>query len=212
LGNSRGGGMIRWNAKSPLAQFIDRLVARLAGANQPDDFINVHHRINQALENVPALLRLFQLEARAPDNHLFAMIDEVFDHLLEAHRAWLTIHQGNVDHADGDFARRVLEKLPHDQIGIGIALQIDDDAHLVLSPGMVVGVSDVLKQVLFHAIADGLDDRLAHDAVGQLGDDDLTFAVFLLLDMHFGAHGYSPAAGGIAFDDAVAPANDAGGW
>jgi hypothetical protein len=41
-------------------QFFDRFVARLAGADQPDDFVDVADGENQAFENMLALLRLFR--------------------------------------------------------------------------------------------------------------------------------------------------------
>src|SRR5205814_841026 len=133
---------------------------------------DIHNRVDQSFENVPALLRLFQLKARAADDHLAAMIDEMLDQLLEPHGARLAVHQRDVDHADGDLARRVLEQLPHDQFGIGVALQIDNDADLVLPPGMIVGVADFLEQVLLDTLADRFQYRLANDAIRKLVDDD----------------------------------------
>ena len=144
-------------------------------------------------------------------DHFFAVLDEVLDQLLEPHRARLAVHQRDVDHRDGDLARGVLVELAHDELGVRIPLEIDDDPALVLAAGVVVDVGDVLDAVVLHGVGDGGDDRLADDAVGDLIDDDLRAPVLERLGVHLGLKGQAAAAGLVAVDDAVEAADDPAG-
>ncbi len=203
--------MIGGDAERAGAQFADGLLARLARTNELHHFVDVADGVDQAFEDVAALLGLFQQVARAPDDHLFAMGDEVLDQLLEPHRARLAVDQRDVDHAHRDLARRVFVELVDDDVRIGVALEVDDDAALVLPAGMVVGVADVLDGIPLHRLGDGFDDGLADHAVGDLVDDDDRLAALGLLDVHLGAEGQPPAAALVAFDNAIPPADGAAG-
>ena len=60
-----------------------RFVGRLAAANDLDDFVDVVERDAVAFEEVRALFGLAQIVARAPRDDVFAVRDEVLEHLLE---------------------------------------------------------------------------------------------------------------------------------
>src|SRR5690606_24989090 len=98
-----------------------------------------------------------------------------------------------------------------DDVGISIALEVDDDAAAVLAAGMVVDVGDILDDALFDGFGDGFDDALADDAIGHLVDDDRGAAALFFLGVKFGADGHFAAAGFIAVDDSVAAADDPAG-
>ena len=136
--------------KALLAQLLDRLLARLAAADQLDHFVDVAHREDQAFEDVPALLRLAEQEPRPAGDDFLAVLDEVLDQLLQPHRPRLAVHQRDVDHRHRDLARRVLVELVDDHVRVGVALQVDHDPALVLPAGVVVDVGDVLDQVVLH--------------------------------------------------------------
>ena len=136
--------------EGPLAQFADGFLARLAAADELDDFVDIDDREDKAFENMPALLRFAELEVRPPGDDFLAMLDEMLDQFLQPHRARLAVDQRDVDHADGDLARRVLIKLIDDHVRIGVALQVDDDAAGMLAAGFVVDGADVLDGFLLH--------------------------------------------------------------
>jgi hypothetical protein len=212
LGNLRRIRVARRDAEAALAQLLDRLLARRARANELDHLVDVHDGEDQTFEDVAALLRLLEQEPRPAGDDFLAVRDEVLDQLLQAHRARLTVHQRDVDHAHRDLARRVFVELVDDDLRVGVALEVDDDADLVLPAGFVVDPADVVDDALLHRLGRRFDDRLADDAVGDLVDDDGGAAALLLfLDVHFGAQADSAAAGRVAFDDPVLPADHAAG-
>ena len=125
-----------------------------------------------------ALLVLLEQKARPPGNDVFPVLDEMMNQLLQPHRARLAVHQRDVDDANGDLAWGVLIKLIDDDIGIGVALQVHHDPALVFPAAVIVDVTDVLDEVLLHALRDGFDDRAANDPIGDLGNDNNLFAAF----------------------------------
>src|SRR5690606_629052 len=188
-------------------QLLDGFFACLAGADQAHDFVDIAHGEDQAFEDVPALLRLFQQEPRAADDHFLAVLDEVLNQLFQAHRPRLTVHQCDVDHRYRDLARRELVELVDDDVRVGVALQVDHHAHLVLAAAVVVGVGDAGDVAALRGFGDRLQHGHARHAVGQLADHHDRAAAFLLFGFDLGAQRHFAAAGGVAFDDAAAPAD-----
>ena len=81
------------------------------------------------------------------------------------------VDDGEHDDAEGLLHRRQLVELVEHDVGVGVALQLDDDAHAV-AVRLVAQVGDALDPLLVHQLGDALDEaRLVH-LVGDLGDDD----------------------------------------
>src|SRR5688572_11317865 len=132
LGNLRRKRMVDGDAEGAEAQLFDRLLTRLARADQTDHFIDVADGEDETFQDVRPLLRLFQQELCPPGDDHLAVGDEVLNELLQPHRARLAVDQRDVDHAHRDLARRVLVELVDDELRVGVALQVDHDADLVL--------------------------------------------------------------------------------
>src|SRR5688572_12863771 len=209
LGDLRRKWMIHRDAERAEAQLFDRLLARLARANQTDDLIDVADGEDETFQDVRPLLRLFQQELRPPSDDDFAVRDEVLDQLLQPHRARLAVDQRDVDHAHRDLARRVLVKLVDHELRVCVALEVDDDADLVLAARLVVDRADVVDQPLLHGLGDAFDDVLANDPVRDLVDDDALPPIAALFDAHLRAEHDASAAGAVALDDAVLAADRA---
>ena len=65
-------------------------------------------RLEQALEDVRAVLRLLEVELAAAADDLAAVVDEELEGRLEADRARLAVDQGQHVHGEGGLHRRVL--------------------------------------------------------------------------------------------------------
>ena len=114
-----------------------------------------------------------------------------------------------------DLQRGELEQLVADDLGVGAALALDDEAHAVAA-GVVVHVGDVGDLLLLHAVDDLIDDRGLEQLVGDLVDDDeglveRAAARVFGLDVGAPADGDLAAAGGVAVDDAGHAADRAAG-
>ena len=78
----------------------------------------------------------------------------------------------------------VAVELVQDDVGDGIAPELDDDAHAV-AVGFVPELGDALDLLLAHELADALDEvRLVH-LEGDLGEDDRLALAAQLLDVPF---------------------------
>jgi hypothetical protein len=180
------------------------------GADEGDDGVEVVERDLEALEDVQALLRLAQLEDRAPGDDFLAMLDE--DQQRVAQREQLRPAADDRQHVDAERVLQLahLEELVLHDLGNGVALELDDDAHAV-AIRLVAQVRDALEALLGHQLGDALDEaRLVH-LVGQLADDQARAPlVAAVLDLDFGAHGQHAAAGRIGLVDRAAPVDVAG--
>ena len=72
---------------------------------------------------------------------------------------------------------RHLEELVEDDVGVGVAFYVYDDAH-ALSACLVVDVRDAVYFSFLDEVGDVLDELCFVYAVGYLGDDD--FVVLLV--------------------------------
>ncbi len=86
-----------------------------------------------------------------------------------------------------------IELVQHD-VGLGVALQLDDDAHAV-AVALVAQIGDALDQLVAHGLGDALDQLRLVDLVGHLGEDDRVAILADLLDVGLGAHDDRAAAG-----------------
>ena len=151
-----------------------------------------------------------QLEGRAAGDDLPAVLDEDLQGPLERQQARLAVHQRQQLHAEGRLQRRVLEELVEDLLGLGAALELDDDAHAA-AVGLVAQIGDVVQAAFTRQLGDALDERRLVDLVGQLGDDDAVARAGHLLDVGHAAHDDAPLAGAVGLDDPLAADDHASG-
>ena len=92
---------------------------------------------------------------------------------------------------------RVLVKLVEDDALVLAALELDHEAR-ALAVGLVAHVGDAGDCAFVDQLGDALDDEVAVDLVGDLGEDDVLLAALELLDVRAGADRDRAAAGGVA--------------
>ena len=98
-------------------------------------------------------------------------------------------------------------ELVEDDVGFGVALQFDDDAHPV-AVALVAQLGNAFDQLFADGLGDALDQLRLVDLIGHLGKDDRLAVLADLLDVRFGAQDYGTPAGlvggmraGAAHDD-----------
>ena len=181
-----------------------------AGANDGDDVVEVIERREIAFEDVLAVFRFLQQVSGAAADDVDAVLDEVFDGLDQAHFAGLSVDHRQQDHGETFLHLGVLEELVEHDLGLGAALEFDDDAHAV-AIAFVANVGDVFDVLVVDQLGDAFDqDRLVH-LIGNFGDDD-GLAIFVEgFDRGLGAHHEAAAAGAVGLENSGAAVDDAGG-
>ena len=159
---------------------------RLRVAYDVHHLVNIVHRNDQSLQDVGALLGLAQVEARAADGHVVAVLHKVFHALLQAQQARATFHQRNVVHRERALQCRHLKQLVENHVGVGVFLHVDHDAH-ALPSRLVVGVGDALQLPLLHQVGNILNELSLVHPVGNLGHHNLVVGL-VALNLGLGAH------------------------
>ena len=179
--------------------------------DQRDHLVDVGERDGEALEDVPPLARLAQVEARAPDDDLAPVLQEELDELLEVQEPRLVVDQRDHVHAEAVLQLRQLVQVVEDDLRDLAALQLDHDAHAGLVR-LVAQVRDPLELLLADELADAAEQvRLVH-LVGDLVDDDrLPVALVEVLDVRARADDDAAAAGPVALAHPLEPVDDPGG-
>ena len=135
-----------------------------------------------AFEDVAAPLGLAQQELGAPADDLHAVPEEFLHHLLERQDSRPAVHQGQQDDADRLLQRRELIELVEDQMRVGVALEVDHEAHRLALAGarFVADVADALDALVLDQFADLLAPaRCASAWKGTSRDDDLVRSCLL---------------------------------
>ena len=125
-----------------------------------------------------ALFGLAQVETRAADDDLFAMLDEVPEHRREVHHLRLVVDDGQEDDAERGLHLRVAIQVVQHDLGDRVALQLDDDAD-AFAVGFVAQIGDAFDALVVDQLGDLLDQPRLVRHVRDLRDDDL-LAVALL--------------------------------
>ena len=107
------------------------------------------------------------------------------------------------------FEGGLLEELVDDDLGLFAALELDDDAGVLV--GLVAQVAHAVDQLVGDELGDAGDEGGAVDVVRDLGDDDLLAPALELLGVGLAAHADDALAGGEVGDDALAAGDDAAG-
>ena len=148
-----------------------RLGRRRRCLDQRDDLVDVRQRDGEAFQDVAALARLAQLEARAARDDLAPVLQEVLEELLEVEQARLAVDQRDHVHAEAVLQLGQLVQVVEDDLRDFAALQLDDDAHAGLVR-LVAQVGDALELLLADELADADQQVRLVDLVGDLVDDD----------------------------------------
>ena len=158
------------------------LLGVLGGADDLDDQVDVRQRQREAAQQVRPLLRLLQVELRAPDDDRLAVVDEVPQQVVQRQDARLVVDDREEDDPEGRLHRRQRVELVQDDLRVLAALQLDDHPDAV-AVRLVAQVRDPLELLLVDELGDPLDQLGLVDLVGDLRDDDrLLVAAGRLLD------------------------------
>src|SRR5438128_3762554 len=113
---------------------------------------------------------------------LDAMAQELLEHLLEGQRARPAVDQRQQDDARRLLQRRVLVKLVEHQLRVGVAFEVEDDAHRLAaaSTAFVAHGADALDAFFLDQVADGFRQAIARVLEWDLVDDDLVPAAVLI--------------------------------
>ena len=150
-----------------------------------DDLVEVVERDLEAFEDVGPGAGLLQVELGAAADDLAPVVDVVLQDGLERQRLGLAVDQGEHVQVERDLHRRVLEQVVQDAVRVGVALDLDVDAHAV-AVGLVAQVGDALDLLGADELGDLLEQGGLVHHVGQLGDDDRHAAVPGLLEGDLG--------------------------
>src|SRR5208282_1887170 len=186
-------------------------LARLAAADDFDEIVEVRQRDEIAFEDFRAFLGLLQLEPRAPQHDFAPMLDVATDKLLQSQG--LGPAMINCQHVDGKaaFQRRLLVQIVDDDLRNRVALELDDDARVLVR--LVANGRDVreARRFFVHQFGDALDEHRAVDVVGDFRDDDLLAPTLELLHADLATHLDAAAPAREIFLDDFQPAHHAAG-
>src|SRR5207247_2238077 len=166
-----------YGARLQLAE-LEALHQRLASfgrtlgfANQRDHRVQIVKRLLQALQNVGARFRLFQIEAGAPQHYLAPMLEEDVQGVYQRELARLPVYDCEVDHAERLLHRGQLVEVVQHDVRYRIALQLHDDAH-ALAIGLVAKVRDALELLVVDQLGDALEQLGLVDLIRNLSYHD----------------------------------------
>ena len=153
---------------------------------------------------------LAKAEPGAADNNFQLVAHVDADKLVDAEGAGHAVNNGEHVGAEVRLQRRVLVEVVENDLGDGVALQGDDDAHADTGGGLVLDVGDATDAPVGNLLGDGGHQIVGVHLVGQFGDDDDS-ALALFLDGGFAAHADGAAPGGVGVLDTLVANDEAGG-
>ena len=171
-------------------------------ADRLDDRVEVVEGDLEAFEDVRPGAGLAEVELGPPADDLAPMVDVVLEHRLERQRLGLAVDQGEHVHVERELHRGVLEQVVQHLVRVGVALDLDVDAHPV-AIRLVAEVADALDPLVLDQVGDLLEQAGLVHLVGQLGDDDRDPVALGLLERDLGAHDDPAAAVGVHLADRV---------
>ena len=168
-------------------------------------------RDQQAFQNMGALLRLAQIEARTADDDVFLVLDVVEQHLLERKRVGHAVDQREHVHAQPTCSWVCLYNLLSTTWGMAFCF-----SSMMMSTGLLRSAPSCTFEDLGEFLLANELAQLGHQVgtvhlIGDLGDDDGALAVLALDNFVLGANRQAAAAGLVCVDDALAAHDDAAG-
>ena len=144
-------------------------------ADEGDDRVDHVEGADEALDDVGAVLGLAQPVLRPPGDDLDLVLDVDLDRLGQVEQPRDAVDEREHVHGEARLHRRVLVELVQHDLGVGVALQLDDEA-VRDTRRLVADVADALDLALVHELGDLLPDDLDRRLVRDLGDDDAQLA------------------------------------
>ena len=143
------------------------------------------------------LLGLALLVLGAANHHIVTVLHEVVDALLEIEQAGTTVYQSDAVHRKVALEGRHLEEFVEHHIGVGIALDVNHDAH-TLAVGLVVDITDAYQFLLVYQSCNVLNQLSLVNSVRNFGHDDGR-VIGRLLNLGLGAHHHPALTGLVSF-------------
>ena len=158
------------------------------------------------------LLGLPQVEPCPPDDDLLLVRQVLVEDVPQGEnlRLALVLHQGQHVDGEGRLQLRLGEQAVEHHLGVGVLLQLDDDAHAG-AVGFIADVADAVEPLAFHLVGHVLDEHALVDLVGDFGDDDPRPVLAELFELRAGTDDDPAVAGGVRRADAAAAHDDAAG-
>ncbi len=185
-----------------LHQPVARGVGVRRSADELDHRVDVGDRDEQALEDVQPRLALAQLVLGPAHDDVPLVLDVGVDHLAQGEELGHPVDQRDGVDAEGALQRRELEQVVENDLGDGVALELDHQADAGLAR-LVAEVGDLRDAPVLNDLGDLLDQARAVVApvalghlVGQLGDDDRLLAPPDVLGVGLALHD-DPAPAGL---------------
>ena len=163
----------------------------------------------EPLDDVGPLLRLAQPVLRPAGYDLYLVVDVVREGLGQVEGARHRVHQGEHVDAEAGLQRGLLVEVVEHDVGVCVALQLNDQPGLLIGRG-VQHPADAVELARPDQIGDLLLDHLHRGLVRELGDDDAV-ADAALFDLGHRAHFDGAPPGPISVEDALAAQNEGAG-
>ena len=159
-------------------QAADCIIWCLSSTNYSDYFVNVVRSNNQTFEDMCTFFRFAKFVLCTTNYYVVTVFNEVLNQLLQVQCAWakflvLTIrYKCYVVHTKRSLKLRHLIKLVQYHACVGIALNVDNDAH-TFAVGFVIGIRNTFDFLFGHQITDALDEFGLVYAIRNFGNNNL---------------------------------------
>ena len=194
-----------------LRQALLCLRLRAGAADDLDHLVDVRKRHQQPLEGVLAAAGLLEEVLCAAPEDRRAVTEEFLEEVLEGEDPRLAIDQRQEDQREARLQGGELVELVEDDVGVGIALQLQHQPHRLLEIALVADRRDPLDPILVDQFGDLLLDRVAGLLIGNLRDDDPGAVLAELLDLGPGTERDRAPTGGVAAEERLPSHDDAAG-
>ena len=160
-------------------------------------FIDIVTSNDQSLQNVGTLLGLAQIILRTADRYIMTMLYKIFHTISETQQTWATLHQCDAVHRERTLQSRHFEQFIENNVGIGIFLHVNHDAHS-LATGLIIDIRNAVEFTLLDQIGNILDQHTFVDSIRNLRNNDLVVAL-TGLNLHLGTHDDTATSGLVGF-------------
>ena len=165
--------------------------------------------LEQTLDDVGPVAGLVEPVLRTPGDDLDLVVDVVRDRLGQVERAGHAVDQRQHVDAEARLQRRLLEEVVEHHVGVGVALELNDELRLLVGRG-VAQLADAVEVARPDQLGDLLLNDLDRGLVRQLGHHDAV-AGAALFDFGDGPHFDGAPPGPVGVEDALAPEDQRAG-
>ena len=184
----RGGGG-EFVSLDPLARFV-----AVGGVSDDlDEVVQPVEREEVGLELLGVALGHGLEVARAADDDFPPVLDVNEERVLDVEQPRAAVVDGEHVHREGRLERGVLVEVVDDDLRPRVALQVDDDARVLVR--LVADAADFRQNFLVGQFGDARDEVRTVHGEGNLGDDELLATGLGFLHAHLAAHLHGAASG-----------------